>query len=175
MPLNPFTRKILNAIPRTGHTVTARAGGAIKFDDLIESHVKLHGPLRKLEPVKEPANIESSSSPLSFSLSVEGERAIEEGGEAAVGDRGGRVELVKGEEGDKVWRSTAAERQLYSKIARRIEDALLDLEAETRRDLGDAYPGYPQESAAMLRIVGLLEDDGTSGGERNGGGNSRPT
>lgn len=136
--------------------------------------MELHGPLRKLEPVKEFANNDSSSSS-SSSVSTNGERSIEEGGAAATRGGGGRVDLVKGEAGDRMWRSTAAERQLYSKIARRIEDALLDLEAETRRDMGDAYPGFPQESAAMLRIVGLLEDDDASGGGRNGGGDGRQT
>lgn len=30
IPLNPFTRKILHAVPRVGNTVTARAGSAIR-------------------------------------------------------------------------------------------------------------------------------------------------
>lgn len=57
-----------------------------------------------------------------------------------------------GREGDSLWKSTREERQLYSRIARRVEDALLRLEAEARRDLGDRYPGLPAEAAAMLKV-----------------------
>ncbi|CAN0559444.1 unnamed protein product, partial [Ectocarpus sp. 12 AP-2014] len=79
VPINPLTRKILHALPRMGHTVTARAGRAISFDDLLEDHERRHGRLRKLALPPE---------------------------------------------------STREERQLYSRIARRVEEALLQLETE---------------------------------------------
>lgn len=121
VPVNPFTRKILHVVPRVGHTVTARAGAAIRFDDLLEEHVRLHGPLRKL--------------------------ALSGGG----GGENTGV-LARGAGGDILWRSTREERLLYSRIAIRVEQALLDLEAETRQDLGDDFPGLPEEPAAMLRV-----------------------
>lgn len=126
VPINPITRKILHVVPRTGQTVTARAGAAIRFDDLLEEHVRQHGPLRKLASFAEDT-------------------------EAGGGD-GVRTVLAGGREGDVIWRSTREERQLYSKIARRVEEALLELEAEARRDLGEDYPGLPPEPSAMLRL-----------------------
>lgn len=68
-------------------------------------------------------------------------------------------------EGDVLWKSTREERQLYSRIARRVEDALLRLEAEARRDLGDRYPGLPAEAAAMLNAKAAAGGSG----EKNGG------
>lgn len=129
MPLNPFTRKILHAFPRQGKTVTARAGPAIMFEDLIEEHERRHGPLRK------------------FSVPLEG-------GDGREGHRAGvSTALRGGKQGDEIWRSTPEERQLYSKITRRVEEALLKLEAEARQDLGADYPQLPPEPAEMLRLA----------------------
>ncbi|CAM9570618.1 unnamed protein product [Ectocarpus sp. 4 AP-2014] len=142
VPINPLTRKILHALPRTGHTVTARAGRAISFDDLLEDHERRHGRLRKLAlpPKSSPPPTGDSSGgegppPGNFSSSPS-------------------VVIPGGGEGDVLWRSTREERQLYSRIARRVEEALLQLEAEARRDLGQSYPGYPAESAALLAAEG---------------------
>lgn len=132
VPINPFTRKIMHVVPRTGETVTARAGAAIAFDDLLEEYEKSHGPLRKLAL---PAPGDSGG------LGGGGG-----GGSSAV------TVLPTGPEGDAIWRSSREERQLYSKIARRVEEALLELEAEARRDLGQDYPGWPPEPAAMRRL-----------------------
>ncbi|CAM9633722.1 unnamed protein product [Ascophyllum nodosum] len=137
MPLNPLTRKILHTLPRHGNTVTARAGPAISFEDLIEEHERRHGPLRKM-------------------VAAVGEESGR-GREAEAGrvktTAGAQTALSGDVEGDVVWRSTPEERQLYSKIARRVEDALLKLEAEARQDLGDDYPGWPSESVEMLRLA----------------------
>ena len=137
MPLNPLTRKILHTLPRHGNTVTARAGPAISFEDLIEEHERRHGPLRKM-------------------VAAVGEESGR-GREAEAGRvktaAGAQTALSGDVEGDVVWRSTPEERQLYSKIARRVEDALLKLEAEARQDLGDDYPGWPSESVEMLRLA----------------------
>lgn len=75
-----------------------------------------------------------------------------EGGGRSAGEKGRIVDVPVGDTGDEMWRSTPEERKLYSKIARRIEGALLELEAEARRDLGEDYPGLPAEPAAILRI-----------------------
>lgn len=147
IPLNPFTRKMIHPIPRTGKTVTARAGAAIHFDDLLEAHVKAHGPLRKLESIEEGTGGEA--------------------GDDREGSNRGGVVIPQGIAGDKVWKSTAEERQLYSSITRRIEEALLELEVEARRDLADDFPGFPEECAAMLRL-GRGEEG--NGGENGGGG-----
>lgn len=132
VPLHPFTRKILHAIPRTGNKVTARVGRAIEFGDLLEEHVRQHGHLRKLDI--------SPSSPQEET------------------DGGGSSEIVipAGEAGDMIWRSTPEERVLYNKIAWRIEKALLELEADARRDLGDEYPGVPAERAAIVSESGRV-------------------
>ncbi|CAN0355969.1 unnamed protein product [Pylaiella littoralis] len=170
IPINPFTRKILHAVPRTGNTVTARAGGAIRFDDLLEDHERRHGPLRKL------------ALPPPSAAAPGGGKGGGGGGGRGVG---GAVVLEAGREGDVLWKSTREERQLYSRIARRVEDALLQLEAEARRELGDDYPGWPAEPAAMLlaakakngatTAVGKRRQEGGGGGDddddgRGGGG-----
>lgn len=138
----------MHAIPRMGHTVTARAGGALNFDDLIQEHVRVHGPLRKLD------SMHSSSSSSSLTSSGGGNR------EETI------VSVPRGVAGDRVWRSTPEERQLYSKIARRIEKTLLQLEAEARQDLGDRYPGRPDEAVAILRAG---RGQGGGGGGENAG------
>ena len=136
VPINPFTRKILHAVPRSGQKVTARAGAAISFDDLLEEHEKLHGRLRKL------------------ALPASGDG----GGRGGGGGAGSAVTVLpNGREGDAIWRSSREERQLYSRITRRVEEALLELEAEAKRDLGQDYPGYPPEPAEML---GLRKEEG---------------
>lgn len=126
MPLNPFTKKILHAFPRQGKTVTARAGPAIMFEDLIEEHERRHGPLRKL------------------SVPIEG---------GAGAGAGVTIALRGSKGGDGIWSSTPEERQLYSNITRRVEEALLKLEAEARRDLGDDFPQLPPEPTEMLRLA----------------------
>lgn len=87
--------------------------------------------------------------------------------------------LEEGREGDVLWKSTCEERQLYSRIARRVEDALLQLELEARRELGDDYPGLPAESAAMLlaakakngaTAVGKSREEGGGGDDDDGRG-----
>lgn len=146
MPIDPFTRKILHPVPRSGHTVTARVGPTLQFDDLLEEHERRHGPLRKLAGI--PGTTPDG-----------GEGGIAERQDNAVGGKDGScrtgpsVVLARGEEGDIIWRSTSEERQLYSRIARRVEGALLQLEAEARRDLGEAYPNWPDEAAAMMRLA----------------------
>ena len=93
VPINPFTRKIMRMMPMIGETVTARAGAAIVFDDLLEEYEKLHGPLRKL--------------------------ALPPPGDGSgLGGRGSSAVTVlpNGPEGDAIWRSSREERQLYSKI-----------------------------------------------------------
>lgn len=138
VPINPFTRKIMRMMPRTGETVTARAGAAIAFDDLLEEYEKSHGPLRKLAL---PAPGGGGG----------GGQGGEGGGGGGEGSSAVTV-LPNGPEADAIWRSSREERQLYSKITRRVEEALLELEAGARRDLGKDYPGWPPESAAMRRL-----------------------
>lgn len=138
VPIHPLTRKILHTIPRSGHRVTARVGPAVDFQDLIEDHARRHGPLRKLAVPPACMGLEGGE---------EGEDG-EGGGRKGCGDES--VILPAGEVGDEMWKSTPEERALYSKIARRIEDALLELEAAARQDLGEDYPGTPAEPAAIL-------------------------
>ena len=142
-----------------------------RFDDLLEDHERRHGPLRKLtlpsapSPPPPPPTTTSTSS----ATGADGrERSGEEGGEAASpssssrGGGGGEAKAAAaipgGREGDIVWKSTPEERQLYSRIARRVEDALLRLEVEARRDLGDRYPGLPAEAAAMLKAKAKADE-----------------
>ncbi|CAM9402857.1 unnamed protein product [Scytosiphon promiscuus] len=154
IPLNPFTRKILHAVPRVGNTHSFRRNGHsdVHFDDLLEDHEARHGPLRKLAipSRQQPSTItrqeEPAEPPSSTSARREGTAA---NGGAAGGPTSAAV-IPGGREGDVLWRSTPEERQLYSKIARRVEEALLQLEVEARRDLGEDYPGRPPEPAAML-------------------------
>ena len=47
LPPNPKTMKVDNYIPKIGHDVRVRFGDQICFDDLIEEHEKIHGPLWK--------------------------------------------------------------------------------------------------------------------------------
>lgn len=135
VPINPFTRKIMRTMPMIGETVTARAGAAIAFDDLLEEYEKLHGPLRKLA-LPAPGNGDGGR----------------QGGGGGGGSSAAVTVLPNGPDGDAVWRSSREERQLYSRIARRVEEALLELEAGAKRDLGQDYPGWPPGPAAMRRL-----------------------
>lgn len=166
MPLNPYTRKIMNPMPRIGKTVTARAGKAIQFDDLLEEHERRYGPLRKLTPFSSSeeqqgggkgdgrggGNIPQVGNAATTASTAAADAAGAAGAATA-------AELPMGSEGDIIWRSTREERQLYSKIARRVEEALLELEAEARRDLGLKDPGLPKEALAILRL-GKGEEEG---------------
>lgn len=133
--------------PRTNGKRTQNASTE-RFDDLLEGHERRHGPLRKLalpsqQQQSSPNDVDEEQKlepPSSVSARREGTSAT--GATSAV--------IPGGREGDVLWRSTPEERQLYSRIARRVEEALLQLEVEARRDLGEDYPGRPPEPAAMI-------------------------
>jgi monolysocardiolipin acyltransferase len=93
LPPNPVTKKVDHFIPKIGHRVTIRFGEKINFDDLIEEHEKLHGPLWK------------------FKASVDEETS----------------------EDTEAWISKEVDKELYTKIVRRIETALSKLNDESRK------------------------------------------
>lgn len=140
---------------------------------MIEDHEREHGPLRKLALPTPPSSPLPPPPQIPSATGADG-RGRREGTEAsppstAEASRGGDTTAAAvipgGREGDVLWKSTREERQLYSRIARRVEEALLRLEAEARRDLGDRYPGLPAEAAAML--------EAKAAGGGGGGGRER--
>ena len=112
MPQNPVTRKTISIVPRMVRAhVTVRFGERICVDDLIEEHVKEHGPLRKYSP-------SSSWDKLSKLLARSGSRAHSVSHDD--------LELYKD------WISSPHEKVLYNKITARIEEALERLRVDVQ-------------------------------------------
>ena len=112
MPQNPVTRKTISIVPRMVRAhVTVRFGERICVDDLIEEHVKEHGPLRKYSP-------SSSWDKLSKLLARSSSRAHSVSHDD--------LELYKD------WISSPHEKVLYNKITARIEEALERLRVDVQ-------------------------------------------
>eukprot|EP00611_Tribonema_gayanum_P003922 TRINITY_DN1315_c0_g1_i2.p1 TRINITY_DN1315_c0_g1~~TRINITY_DN1315_c0_g1_i2.p1 ORF type:complete len:246 (-),score=87.76 TRINITY_DN1315_c0_g1_i2:348-1085(-) len=135
-PLHPNSRKVISMLPQTGNFITIRCGAAVDFSDLIAAHEAANGKLRRC---------------------CDGRCARGDGGSSSGGGGGGTADAARGRseaplppplppvECACAGTSTAAEMRLYSAITRRLEDALLALEAEARLDLGDKFPGLPPQ------------------------------
>jgi monolysocardiolipin acyltransferase len=50
VPQDNETKKVLTKLPIPGHKVSVLFGQQVHFDDIIEEHERLHGPLRKFSP-----------------------------------------------------------------------------------------------------------------------------
>ena len=93
-----------------GHNVRVVFGPALDFSDLIEAHEKEHGPLTKVFPSEAQQLQDLAKRGIIGPDEVEGNVSFH-----------------------KYWDSSKAERELYSKITLRIEEALLALNKEARR------------------------------------------
>jgi hypothetical protein len=141
-----------------------RFGPEIDFRDLLEEHERLHGPLWKyakaehLDKNKHPQLDDVGNHDIQY---ADGRKARRRGilsasnvsncdGHSEKNDRRDEVVGLGKEESEGVrrdtkslkrgrfhdyWDSTPAERALYSKITKRIQDALEKLSAETIADL----------------------------------------
>lgn len=100
-PQHPETKELKNMFPIFGHTIDIIFGPEISFDDLIEEHERLYGPLWKYKP----------------SIKLEETETDEFGNEIPVNFH-------------KYWDSNEEELELYSKITMRIEIELKKLNDE---------------------------------------------